>query len=53
MDPDTGIRHAVEPDKTLRATRAIDAGAPGGGCLGMMMVPAERSEFLPFLFFEQ
>ena len=48
VDPDTGIRHAVEPDKTLRATRAIDPGAPGGGCLGMMMVPAEKSEYTVF-----
>ena len=51
VDPDTGIRHAVEPDKTLRTTRAIDPGAPGGGCLGMMMVPAEKSEYSNLLFF--
>lgn len=46
VDPDTGIRHPVEPDKTLKSTRAIDDGAPGGGCLGMMMVPAEKCECL-------
>ncbi|KAF3480562.1 MOSC domain-containing protein [Arthroderma uncinatum] len=40
VDPDTGERHAVEPDKTLRGTRAIDEGA-SGGCLGMMLVPTK------------
>lgn len=39
VDPDTGERHAVEPDKTLRGTRVIDAGGKGG-CLGMMLVPS-------------
>lgn len=39
MDPDTGIRHAVEPDKSLRRDRAVDAGAPKMGCLGMQMTP--------------
>ncbi|KAL1953425.1 hypothetical protein VTO42DRAFT_2832 [Malbranchea cinnamomea] len=43
VDPDTGIRHPVEPDKTLRATRNIDTGAPGAGCLGMMLVPASTN----------
>ncbi|EEQ29450.1 hypothetical protein McanCB56680_003387 [Microsporum canis] len=40
VDPDTGERHGVEPDKTLRGTRAIDGGAKGG-CLGMMLVPTK------------
>ncbi|KAK2831004.1 hypothetical protein FQN49_007093 [Arthroderma sp. PD_2] len=44
VDPDTGERHLVEPDKTLRGTRAIDEGANGGGCLGMMLVPT-KSKF--------
>lgn len=39
VDQDTGVRHAVEPDKTLRAQRAIDKGAPRKGCLGMQMTP--------------
>ncbi|CAN8102970.1 unnamed protein product [Discula destructiva] len=39
VNQDTGIRHSVEPDKTLRAQRAIDAGAPKTGCLGMQMTP--------------
>ncbi|KAJ4422284.1 hypothetical protein N0V82_003039 [Gnomoniopsis sp. IMI 355080] len=39
VDPDTGVRHRVEPDKTLRVQRAIDAGAPKTGCLGMQMTP--------------
>jgi uncharacterized protein YcbX len=45
VDPDTGVRHPVEPDKTLRETRDIDPGAPGAGCMGMMMVSAVRGEF--------
>lgn len=39
VNQDTGIRHSVEPDKTLRAQRAIDEGAPKTGCLGMQMTP--------------
>lgn len=39
VDPDTGARHAAEPDRTLRRDRAIDDGAPGKGCLGMQMTP--------------
>lgn len=39
VNQDTGVRHAVEPDKTLRALRAIDEGAPKTGCLGMQMTP--------------
>ena len=40
VDPDTGQRHRVEPDRTLRATRDVDAGAPGKGCLGLNLVAA-------------
>jgi uncharacterized protein YcbX len=40
VDQNTGDRHKIEPDRTLRATRLIDEGAPQGtGCLGMNMVP--------------
>lgn len=39
VNPDTGVRHAAEPDRTLRRERAIDEGAPGKGCLGMQMTP--------------
>ncbi|KUI68204.1 Mitochondrial amidoxime-reducing component 1 [Cytospora mali] len=39
VNPDTGIRHPVEPDKSLRAFREIDAGAPKTGCLGMQCTP--------------
>lgn len=42
VDPDTGERHKGEPDKILRAEREIDKGAPGTGCLGMQMVPAQE-----------
>ncbi|EFR04559.1 hypothetical protein MGYG_07564 [Nannizzia gypsea CBS 118893] len=48
VDPDTGIRHGVEPDKTLRGTRVIDAGAKGG-CLGMMLVPTQSCKSLLLL----
>lgn len=39
VDPDTGIRHPSEPDKSLRAKRAVDEGAPLNGCLGMQLTP--------------
>ncbi|KAI1327152.1 hypothetical protein F5Y16DRAFT_410504 [Xylariaceae sp. FL0255] len=39
VDQDTGMRHPREPDRTLRATREIDEGAKGHGCLGMQMTP--------------
>lgn len=39
MDQDSGIRHAVEPDKSLRRHRNVDDGAPLHGCLGMQMTP--------------
>ncbi|WEW59591.1 hypothetical protein PRK78_005065 [Emydomyces testavorans] len=42
VDPDTGERHQIEPDKTLKSTRDIDAGAKNRGCLGMMLVPASQ-----------
>ncbi|EEP77566.1 predicted protein [Uncinocarpus reesii 1704] len=42
VDPDTGERHQVEPDKTLKAMRNIDAGADKSGCLGMMLVPVSQ-----------
>jgi len=39
VDPDTGIKHRAEPDRSLRAHRQVDAGAPNKGCLGMQMTP--------------
>ncbi|KJK80268.1 hypothetical protein H634G_04507 [Metarhizium anisopliae BRIP 53293] len=39
VDPATGIRHIVEPDRALRKYRDIDAGAPKMGCLGMQLLP--------------
>ncbi|KAK7750367.1 hypothetical protein SLS62_007666 [Diatrype stigma] len=35
----TGLRHPVEPDKSLRTLRAVDEGAPRMGCLGMQLTP--------------
>ncbi|KAI5294057.1 hypothetical protein KEM55_006790 [Ascosphaera atra] len=40
VDPDTGIRHPVEPDKTMRSFRCIDEGDPKKACLGMQLVPS-------------
>lgn len=42
VDPITGVKNAVEPDKTMRGFRTIDAGAPNKACLGMQMVPASE-----------
>lgn len=42
VDPDTGVRHPAEPDRTLRSYRRVDPGAGEAACLGMMMVPVER-----------
>ncbi|KAJ9138934.1 hypothetical protein NKR23_g8223 [Pleurostoma richardsiae] len=50
VDPDTGIRHPVEPDKSLRKFREVDEGAPKMGCLGMQLCPlfakTDRPEYL-------
>lgn len=40
VDPDTGLRHSVEPDKTLKGYRRIDDGDRTNACLGMQLVPA-------------
>ncbi|EAW12000.1 MOSC domain protein [Aspergillus clavatus NRRL 1] len=40
VDPDTGVRHASEPDRTLKSYRRIDPGDPTNACLGMQCVPA-------------
>ena len=39
VNPENGTRHPVEPDRTLRAEREIDEGAPKKGCLGMQLTP--------------
>lgn len=39
VHPSSGVRHPVEPDKSLRAFRAVDEGAPRSGCLGMQLTP--------------
>ncbi|BCS28649.1 MOSC domain protein [Aspergillus puulaauensis] len=40
VDPDTGIRHPREPDRTLKSYRRIDKGDLTNACLGMQGVPA-------------
>ncbi|RJE22567.1 MOSC domain protein, partial [Aspergillus sclerotialis] len=42
VDPDTGIRHPVEPDRTLKSYRRIDPGCMEFACLGMQLVPNVR-----------
>ncbi|KAG6308204.1 hypothetical protein E4U45_001997 [Claviceps purpurea] len=39
VDPATGVRHSIEPDRSLRKYRQIDDGAPRMGCLGMQLCP--------------
>lgn len=39
VDPGTGDRHPREPDRSLRALRAVDKGSPLNGCLGMQLTP--------------
>ncbi|KAK0722225.1 hypothetical protein B0T26DRAFT_208594 [Lasiosphaeria miniovina] len=39
VDPDSGFRHPVEPDKSLRKFREVDEGAKHKGCLGMQLTP--------------
>ena len=49
VDPDTGIRHPSEPDRTLKSYRRIDRGELNYACLGMQLVPSVQREFLlPF-----
>ncbi|KAI5292774.1 hypothetical protein KEM52_006076 [Ascosphaera acerosa] len=45
VDPETGVRHPVEPDKAMRSFRCIDPGHPTKACLGMQMVAAREAEF--------
>jgi uncharacterized protein YcbX len=45
VDPASGERHMVEPDKTLKSYRRIDDGDRTNACLGMQLVPA-KEEFV-------
>ncbi|KAE8394523.1 hypothetical protein BDV23DRAFT_190113 [Aspergillus alliaceus] len=40
VDPDTGVRHPVEPDRTLKKWRRVDRGDLTNAALGMQAVPA-------------
>lgn len=42
VDPDTAVKHDVEPDKTLKSFRCIDANDPGP-CLGLQLVPSKET----------
>ncbi|KNG86459.1 MOSC domain protein [Aspergillus nomiae NRRL 13137] len=42
VDPDTGVRHPVEPDRSLKRWRRIDRGDLTNAALGMQVVPAVR-----------
>ncbi|KAK5660222.1 hypothetical protein OQA88_12756 [Cercophora sp. LCS_1] len=39
VDQDSGARHPVEPDRSLRKFRDVDEGAKNKGCLGMQLTP--------------
>ncbi|KAL2261968.1 hypothetical protein VTK26DRAFT_2890 [Humicola hyalothermophila] len=39
VDQDSGDRHPVEPDRSLRKFRNVDEGAKSNGCLGMQLTP--------------
>ncbi|KAK3688579.1 hypothetical protein B0T22DRAFT_379514 [Podospora appendiculata] len=39
VDPDSGLRHPVEPAWSLRKHRDVDEGAKLNGCLGMQLTP--------------
>jgi uncharacterized protein YcbX len=43
VDPETGIKHDVEPDKTLKSYRCIDDGDPKNACLGLQIVPSKET----------
>ena len=49
VDPETGEKHAAEPDRTLKSFRLIDEGAGKDACLGMQMVPAVGRTYV-FIF---
>ncbi|PLN85012.1 hypothetical protein BDW42DRAFT_191104 [Aspergillus taichungensis] len=42
VDPATGLRHRVEPDRSLRKYRCIDPGDRTNAALGMQLVPKVR-----------
>lgn len=48
VDPDSGDRHATEPDKTMRSFRRIDQGDPNKACLGMQLVPTIQGMLYSF-----
>lgn len=43
VDPETGIKHDVEPDRTLKSYRCIDDGDPKNACLGLQLVPSKET----------
>lgn len=45
VDPDTGIRHPHEQDRTMKSYRCIDRGDLTNACLGMQLVPAVRGAY--------
>ncbi|KAF7716355.1 Uncharacterized protein PECH_000138 [Penicillium ucsense] len=42
VDPDTGVRHASQPDRTLKGYRRVDEGDLTNACLGLQLVPGVR-----------
>lgn len=42
VDPETGVKHPIEPDRTMRETRCVDEGAKGSACLGLQVLCEQR-----------
>lgn len=40
VNPDSGVRHPMDPDRTLKRYRRIDQRDLTNACLGMQLVPA-------------
>ncbi|KAI0490009.1 hypothetical protein F4859DRAFT_509587 [Xylaria cf. heliscus] len=47
VNPHTGDRHPREPDRSLRALRNVDKGAPLSGCFGMQLTPLFEVDSAP------
>lgn len=51
VDPDTGIRHPSEPDRTLKSYQRIDPGCEMYACLGMQLVPSVQGKSSSFVWY--
>jgi uncharacterized protein YcbX len=44
VEPDTGVKHKLEPFNTLMKYRRIDDGLPYTPCFGMLCVPRDEGD---------